>query len=146
MSLGTSEGGLSAARPGGAWDIAFVRRFMFVFGPVSSLFDVLTFWPLVRVFDAGEVGQLPMYVDGGDAGEAMFHAGWFVESMATQVLVIFLIRTHGYAFASRPHPWPLGLALAVVVGAACLAVVQGVKWWFYRSEDLRPAAPGVPGA
>ena len=131
MSLGTSEGGLSAARPGGAWDIAFVRRFMFVFGPVSSLFDVLTFWPLVRVFDAGE---------------AMFHAGLFVESMATQVLVIFLIRTHGYAFASRPHPWPLGLALAVVVGAACLAVVQGVKWWFYRSEDLRPAAPGVPGA
>ena len=52
----------------------------FVLGPVSSLFDFLTFGLLLWVFQASE---------------ALFQTGWFVESMATQVLVIFVIRTRG---------------------------------------------------
>ena len=48
------------------------------------------------------------------AGEALFHTGWFIESMATQVLVIFIIRTRKNPFKSRPHPWLIACSLAVV--------------------------------
>jgi Mg2+-importing ATPase len=92
------------ARPH-AWDMAFVRRFMLTLGPVSSVFDFLTFFVLLHVFHAGE---------------ALFHTGWFIESMATQVLVIFIIRTRGNPFANRPNAWLVVLSLAVVAIAATL--------------------------
>jgi Mg2+-importing ATPase len=54
------------------------------------------------------------------AGEALFHTGWFVESLATQVLVIFVIRTHKSPFKSRPNPWLTGCSLLVVAIAIAL--------------------------
>jgi Mg2+-importing ATPase len=78
---------------------------MLVIGPVSSAFDFLTFFVLLRVFHAGE---------------ALFHTGWFVESLATQVLVIFVIRTRRGPFASRPSRLLLGTSLAVVAVAVLL--------------------------
>jgi Mg2+-importing ATPase len=84
------------------WEIAVIRRFMFWIGPISSLYDFLTFYVLLRVFQAKE---------------AEFHTGWFVESLATQTLVIFVIRTFGSPWKSTPS---LGLALTalgvVIVG------------------------------
>ena len=78
------------------WNIAFIRRFMFMFGPVSSLFDFATFALMIVVLGAGE-------------GE--FRAGWFVESLATQTLIVFVIRTRRVPFyKSRPS---LGMMLAV---------------------------------
>ncbi len=75
------------ARPA-AWDITFVRRFMTVFGPVSSIFDFLTFFVMLGILHAGH---------------AEFRTGWFVESLATQTLVVFLIRTRRIPFfRSRP--------------------------------------------
>ena len=70
------------ARPS-AWDIAFVRRFMAVFGPVSSVFDFMTFYVMIAILNAGH---------------AEFRTGWFVESLATQTLVIFVIRTRRVPF------------------------------------------------
>jgi P-type Mg2+ transporter len=87
------------------WDIREVRRFMLVVGPVSSLYDFLTFWILLGVFHASE---------------RLFHTGWFVESLATQVLVVFVIRTAGNPLRSRPSPLLAGTALAVVGLAAVL--------------------------
>jgi Mg2+-importing ATPase len=95
------------ARPH-TWDIAFVRRFMLALGPVSSVFDFLTFFMLLHVFRAGE---------------ALFHTGWFIESIATQVMVIFIIRTRGNPFANRPNAWLIGLSLAVVATAAALPLM-----------------------
>jgi P-type Mg2+ transporter len=69
------------------WSMKVIRDFMLFIGPISSLFDFLTFYVLLRVFHAGE---------------AMFHSGWFVESLATQTLVLFVIRTMGSPFRSRP--------------------------------------------
>ena len=60
------------------WNIAFIRRFMLTFGPISSLFDFLTFGLMLGVLHAGPVE---------------FRTGWFVESLATQTLIIFAIRT-----------------------------------------------------
>ena len=88
------------------WDIGFIRRFMIVFGPLSSVFDFLTFAVMLWVFHAHA---------------AEFRSGWFVESLATQTLVIFAIRTRRVPFF-RSHPsLPLTLAaLSVVVVGAVL--------------------------
>ena len=72
----------TVARPA-AWDIGFVRRFMAVFGPVSSIFDFLTFFVMLTVLNASH---------------AEFRSGWFIESLATQTLVVFLIRTRRVPF------------------------------------------------
>jgi Mg2+-importing ATPase len=87
------------------WDTAFIRNFMWVVGPVSSVFDFLTFFILLKVFGAGE---------------ALFHTGWFIESIATQVLVIFVIRTRGNPFKSRPNIALTVTSLVVVAVAAAL--------------------------
>jgi P-type Mg2+ transporter len=84
------------------WDIRIVRNFMIGVGPVSSLFDFLTFFVLFRVFRAGE---------------ALFHTGWFVESLATQTLVLLVIRTLGNPLRSRPSA-ALALSTIVIVGVA----------------------------
>ena len=87
------------ARPA-AWDMKFIRRFMSVFGPVSSIFDFLTFWVMLSVLHAGHVE---------------FRTGWFVESIATQTLVIYVIRTRRVPFFKSRPSWPM---LVVPTGAA----------------------------
>ena len=129
------------------WDMKFIRNFMLVIGPVSSIFDFLTFYIMLAVFHAGE---------------ALFHTGWFIESMATQVLVIFIIRTRKNPFKSRPNPWLVACSLSVLAVAvllpftsagvylgfvappvffflilttmliAYLLAVEGMKRWFFR--------------
>lgn len=87
------------------WDVRLIRRFMLFIGPVSSLFDFLTFFVLLKVFHASE---------------ELFHTGWFVESLITQTLVLFVIRTGGNPFRSRPSR-PLALTVwAVVIVAVVL--------------------------
>lgn len=86
-------------------DMAAIQRFMFTIGPVSSLFDLITFAVLLKVFDASE---------------ALFQTGWFVESLCTQVLVIFVIRTRGNPLRSRPHPVLTATSLAIVALAMLL--------------------------
>ncbi len=86
-------------------DIQLIRNFMWTVGPVSSLFDFLTFGLLLWLFDANE---------------ALFQTGWFIESMCTQVLVIFVIRTRGNPARSRPHPLLAATSVAVVLLAIAL--------------------------
>ena len=60
---------------------------MLVIGPISSVFDLLTFWALRSVFHASET---------------LFQTGWFVESLTTQALVLLVIRTSANPLKSRP--------------------------------------------
>ena len=87
------------------WDIGVIRNFMLLIGPISSVFDFLTFYVLLRVFHASE---------------ALFHTGWFVESLATQTLVLFVIRTRGNPLKSRPSVPLIATTLAVVLIGALL--------------------------
>jgi len=80
------------------FDIREIQRFMLVMGPVSSLFDLLTFGLLLAL----------------SAAPALFQTGWFMESIATQVLVIFVIRTRHDPLRSRPHPLLVATSLGVV--------------------------------
>jgi Mg2+-importing ATPase len=86
-------------------DMDFLRNFMLVIGPISSLFDFLTFYVMLVVLQADE---------------KLFQTGWFVESLCTQVLVIFIIRTRGNPLKSHPHPLLMATSLAVVTIAALL--------------------------
>jgi Mg2+-importing ATPase len=84
------------------WNVAFIRRYMLTIGPISSVFDLATFAVMLGVFHAGE---------------ALFRTGWFVESLATQTLVIFVIRTAAPPWAMPPsRGLVLGVAASLGVG------------------------------
>jgi Mg2+-importing ATPase len=82
------------------WNVKMIRDFMIYIGPISSIYDFLTFFALLKVFSASE---------------QLFHTGWFVESLATQTLVIFIIRTAGNPFHSRPSLPLTATTIAVVM-------------------------------
>jgi Mg2+-importing ATPase len=82
------------------WNVKMIRDFMIYIGPLSSIYDFLTFFALLKVFHASE---------------QLFHTGWFVESLATQTLVIFIIRTAGNPLRSRPSVALTATTIAVVM-------------------------------
>jgi Mg2+-importing ATPase len=83
------------------WDMKVVRNFMLLIGPISSIYDFLTFYVLLHFFHASQ---------------PEFHTGWFVESLATQTLVIFVLRTLKNPFKSRPS-LPLAVTTILIVTA-----------------------------
>jgi Mg2+-importing ATPase len=96
------------ARPS-QWDISLIRRFMAFFGPISSVYDFLTFAVMLRVFHAGPT---------------LFRSGWFVESLTTQTLVIFVIRTRRVPFLkSRPSAPLLTATLACAATGVALPFI-----------------------
>ena len=101
----------ATARPQ-VWDMAAVLRFAGVMGPLSSLFDLLTFGALLLVFGAPP---------------EEFRTAWFLESMATQILVIFVIRTSGRPWrnSARPILAAISLSALAVALAAALGPLAG---------------------
>ncbi len=94
----------AVARPQ-VWDMKRLIRFASVMGPVSSIFDFVTFGVLLYLFHASV---------------AEFQTAWFLESMASQTLVIFVIRTNGRPWQDLPKPW---LAASTFIALACAMVV-----------------------
>jgi len=90
-----------------AWDMGEILRFTAVMGALSSLFDLATFAILIFYFDAGA---------------DLFRTAWFLESIATQILVIFVIRTHAAASTSLPHPVLIATSLAALAAAPILVL------------------------
>ncbi len=145
------------------WNVAEVRRFMIVFGLVSSVFDLLTFATLLLVFRAGE---------------ATFQTAWFLVSVLTELAVVLVLRTARPAYRSRPSRlllWstfavaaatlalpflgpasvifdftPLSaveLAAAIAIVAGYIVATEAAKRWFYKNKGVarwRTANPSVP--
>ncbi len=139
------------------WDIGFVRRFMVTFGLVSSLFDFMTFGFLILMVQASE---------------QHFQTAWFVESLVTELLIVFIIRTRRRFWQSGPSPllasltllsaviafmlpvlpfagWfgfvPLPLPVAAglfVISLLYLLVSELTKYWFFKAEDRRRSRKG----
>ncbi len=138
------------------WDMGFIQKFIIVFGPISSVFDYLTFFVLLVIFNANV---------------ALFQTSWIIESICTQTLIIFVIRTRTNPFwKSRPSkllaastffivaiacalpftpvgalfgfvpPPPTFFAVLAVLVAGYIIIVEGVKYWFYK----RYAGPAIP--
>jgi Mg2+-importing ATPase len=135
------------------WDISFIRKFMILLGPISSIFDFLTFFIMLLVFNATE---------------PLFQTAWFLESLCTQTFIIFVIRTRRTPFyKSKPSrllllsslsivgfalilpftplgelfhfvqpPFTFFLVLAALIGAY-LVLTEAVKKWFYKKYAYR---------
>jgi len=144
-SDGVDKEYLNRSRP---WNVSSIKKFMLYIGPISSVFDFITFAVLLFIFRARQ---------------EFFHTGWFLESLCTQTLVIHIIRTGKIPFVeSRPSqfllftsiyivtigliipftplgtyfgfvpPTPAYLAVLVVIVVAYLFAVQKVKAWFVK--------------
>ncbi|GAA2203030.1 magnesium-translocating P-type ATPase [Sinomonas flava] len=100
------------------WDLRAIRRFMVVFGPISSLFDFATFGLMLWVFHAAP---------------EEFRAGWFVESLATQTLIVFAIRTRRIPFVRSRASVALtaGVLAVVAIGAVIpyTAIGEVIGFW-----------------
>lgn len=81
------------------WNMKYIRTFMILFGALSSVFDLITFYVLCGIFNVSK---------------AELQTAWFVESLATQILIIFIIRTRRPFLKSTPHPALIILALSLV--------------------------------
>jgi phosphoserine phosphatase len=144
------------------WNVGDIRRFMIVFGLVSSIFDLLTFGLLIWVFQAGA---------------ALFQTSWFMISLLTELAVLLVLRTRRSAFRSRPGaillwatgavlaltfaiPWlgplsaafgfvPVPASVLVAIAAILLGYIvatEAVKVWFFRRHaDLATGAEREAG-
>ena len=92
------------------WTIGSLQRFILYIGPISSIFDYATFFIMLYVFKAWN-------------NPALFHTGWFVESLFTQTLIIHIIRTNQIPFLESRASWPLILtSLGIVTFGAWLTI------------------------
>lgn len=112
ISIPTDNVDAASVRSPQRWDINLIKKFMLAIGPISSVFDFLTFYLLLQVMHGSETE---------------FHTGWFIESLATQTLVLFVIRTRGVPWKSKPSlPLTLTTVFIVLLGAA-LPYLPGAK-------------------
>jgi Mg2+-importing ATPase len=102
------------------WDMRLIERFMLVMGPVSTLFDVITFAVLLLVFHMTE---------------AQFRTGWFVESLITQTLMIFAVRTRRRFFDSRPNHAVTALAAGIAAATVALPFLPIGRWFGFVPLD-----------
>ena len=93
------------------WAIDKILRFILFIGPISSIFDYVTFFIMLYVFNCRH-------------NPALFHTGWFVESLFTQTLIIHIIRTNKIPFIESRASWPLILTSVVIVAAGAWLTVS----------------------
>ena len=93
------------------WEIGRILRFILFIGPISSLFDYLTFFMMLYVFNCWK-------------NPALFHTGWFVESLFTQTLIIHVIRTNKIPFLQSRASWPLATSSVIIVAAGAWLTVS----------------------
>jgi P-type Mg2+ transporter len=110
----------AVARPQ-VWDVHAIIRFAAIMGPLSSLFDLLTFGGLIYLFQASP---------------PEFRTAWFLESMATQILVIFIIRTNGMPWRERPQPALIATSLGALVLALSIPFTPIGGWFGFESPPL----------
>lgn len=108
------------------WNVKFIRDFMLVFGPISSVMDYATFAILVLVLHVDEGG---------------FRTGWFLESVCTAALIVLVIRTRRPFWRSRPGPWLVVATFAVVAATVALPFTPIAPLFHFR--PIPPAFIGV---
>jgi Mg2+-importing ATPase len=93
------------------WTIDKILRFILFIGPISSIFDYLTFFMMLYIFNCWN-------------DPALFHTGWFVESLFTQTLIIHVIRTNKIPFIQSRASWPLILTSLIIVAVGAWLTVS----------------------
>ena len=103
---------LKTPRP---WNIKFIKEFMLIIGPISSIFDFATFGVMWYVFHASP---------------ELFRTGWFVESLCTQTLVVYIIRTRKIPFFQSSPSKPLLWSVIGITAAGMIMPYTIVAKWF----------------
>ncbi len=93
------------------WAIGDIQRFILFIGPISSIFDYVTFFIMIYIFSAW-------------TNPALFHTGWFVESLFTQTLIIHVIRTNKIPFIESRASWPLIVSSLIIVAVGAWLTVS----------------------
>ncbi len=106
------------------WNPADLGRFMVFFGPLSSVFDILTFTVMWHVFAANTVGH-----------QTLFQSGWFVEGLLSQTLIVHLIRTRKIPFLQSRAAWPL-LIMGGAIAAVGIWLPMGPLAHYFKLEAL----------
>ncbi len=99
-------------RPG-KWDLKLIRNYMVIFGIHSSLFDLITFLTLLFVLKVNE---------------SAFQTGWFIESVLSELLILFIIRTHKNFFKSKPGKY------VFILSAVALILTIGLPYLPYMNR------------
>jgi len=86
------------------WNAGDIGRFMVFFGPISSVFDIMTFGLMWWVFQANTV-----------EAQTLFQSGWFIEGLLSQTLIVHMIRTRKVPFIQSRASWPLCIMTLLVV-------------------------------
>ncbi|MEQ8196613.1 MAG: magnesium-translocating P-type ATPase [Clostridiaceae bacterium] len=95
------------------WKISGIQKFILFIGPISSMFDYMTFFIMLYVFNCRN-------------NPALFHTGWFVESIFTQTLIIHVIRTNKIPFIESRASWPLIVSSIVIVSAGAWLTISPI--------------------
>jgi Mg2+-importing ATPase len=100
------------------WDISFIRRFMVTLGPVSSLFDYITFFTMIFIFGVPLGLNALGLPNATSLQQSQFQTAWFVESLCSQTLVVLIIRTRRTPFyKSKPSIYLIAMLLSVIAFA-----------------------------
>jgi Mg2+-importing ATPase len=106
------------------WNMKELTRFIVCIGPISSIFDYTTYFIMLYVFGCwilpGDSESVRHYKEG------LFQAGWFIESLATQSLIVHIIRTNRIPFFQSRASWPLTVTSLCVIGVAIALVFSGI--------------------
>ena len=116
------------------WEIGGILRFILFIGPISSIFDYLTFFMMLYVFNCWH-------------NPSLFQTGWFVESLFTQTLIIHVIRTNKIPFLQSRASWPLILTSIIIVAVGAWLTVSPLagalgfvplpaRYWLYLTALL----------
>jgi len=95
------------------WKIRGIMKFILFIGPISSIFDYLTFFIMLNIFNCWN-------------NPALFHTGWFVESIFTQTIIIHVIRTNKIPFIQSRASWPLFVSSMIIVSTAALLTISPI--------------------
>ncbi|MEC6126385.1 MULTISPECIES: magnesium-translocating P-type ATPase [Acinetobacter] len=106
------------------WQPSEVGRFMVVFGPISSIFDILTFGMMWFVFDANTPAQ-----------QSLFQSGWFVVGLLTQTLIVHMIRTKKIPFIQSCAATPL-VVMTIIISAIGIFLPMGPLAHYFKLEAL----------
>jgi len=109
------------------WSPGEIGRFMLYFGPISSIFDIVTFATLWFVFGANNEGA-----------QTLFQAGWFVEGLLSQTLIVHMIRTRRIPFLQSRASWPLLATTAVIMGIG-IFLPMGPLAYYFKFQPLPPS-------
>jgi P-type Mg2+ transporter len=121
------------------WNLKQLKNFMIVFGLHSSVFDYITFFALYRLYKSAD----------------MFHTGWFIESILTELLILFVVRTHKSLLKSKPGKLLIGLSILaflvtivlpftplapalgfVVPPLELLLIIAGILFFYVLTADM----------